>query len=459
MVLAALVAACAQWPRVPQPTSWPWHPHGSVAVGPTRPGSPEGQPRWWRVLGSRALDVAVASALRGNPSLVEAAARARVARAELRLTRGAGRLHVSAIGRTMADHFSRDGLHGPVNGQSILYGEVDPVVGRWHVTGFGRVNDEVRAAFGVAQAAKADRAWARLLVAAQVARIYFAAEAMRDQAACWAAIRHDARELLGLARMRRRYGLSGARPLYGAEQALDGADQGYRQAATTLIHLRDALGAVAGRGPAFGRGVTLGTLPGAVRLPLPVTLPLALVARRPDVESARKLVAAAAARVGAARAAFYPDINIAFFAGWNSISLADLFDPANLARAIGPTVTLPIFEGGTLRAGLAKEKAAFTEARAQYQGTLVDAVREVADRVARWRRVSRDLRSEAQALHAAWRQRALAEQAFRAGLTNRIPLLQADWAWRRERLRAIALRETQVVTWVDIEEAIDGQAG
>ncbi len=459
VLLAALVAACAPLPRPPRPAAPPWQPRGSVGVGPVRPGSMKRHGRWWLAVGSHPLDVVMVAAMRGNPSLAEAAARARVAAAELRLTRAGGRPHLSARGRTTAERFSRNGLHGPVNGQSLLYTEVDPLVGRWHLTEFGRVDDEVRAAFGAAQAAKAGRAWARLMVAAQVTRTYFAAEAVREERACWTALRRDARGRVVLARIRRREGVGGARAVYASEEALAAADQGYRKAATSLVRLRDALGALAGRGPAFGRHVALGALPGPARLPLPSVIPLALVARRPDVVAARRLVAAAAARAGAARAAFYPDVNIAFFAGWNSISLGDLFNPANLAHAIGPIVTLPIFEGGTLRAGLARQDAAFTMARARYQGVLVGAVREVADRVARWRRVRRDLRTQTQAVRAAYRQEALAGQAFRSGLTSRAPLLNADRAWWRERLRAIALQEAQAATWVDIEEAIDGQAG
>ncbi len=458
VLVVALAAACARLPRAPGHAPSAWHPRGSVTVGSARPLSVKSSVRWWRAADSRSLDVVMATAMRGNPSLDAASARARMAAAELRLTRGARRLHLSALGRSTAEYFSRDGLHGPANGESILYTEVDPLVARWHVTQFGRVNDEVRAAFGAAQAAVAARAWARLVVAAEVARTYFAAEAAREERACWGAMRYDARALVVLAQIRHRDGLSGGRAVYASEEALAATDQGYRRATTSLVRLRDALGALAGRGPAFGRGVALGALPGTARLPLPSAIPLALVAHRPDVVSARRLVAAAAARVGAARAAFYPNVNIALFAGWNSISLGDLFNPVNLARGIGPTVTLPIFEGGTLRAGLAKEEAAFTAARAQYQDTLVGAVREVADRVARWRRVLRDLQAQTRALRAAGQQKALADQAFRSGLTNRAPLLKADLAWSRERLRAIALRETQAATWVGIEEAIDGQA-
>ena len=454
--VALVLAACAPLPPRPRPVVTSWRPHGTVAVG--RPVA-AWQPRWWRAVGSRPLDALVAGALRGNPSLAVADARVHAAVATLREQRGSRRLQVSAAGGLTAEHFSQDGLHASANGQSVLYGEVDPLIARIHITQFGHIDEEVRAAFGGVQAAAADRAEARLIVTTQIVRTYFAAEAARTERACWQAMRRDARRLLALSRIRQRDGLSGARAVYADEERLDVASQGYRRAATALVRLRNILGALAGRGPAFGRALALGALPARGRLPLPSRIPLALVAHRPDVVAARRLVAVAAARVGAARAAFYPDVNLAFFAGWNSISLRDLFDPMNLARAIGPTVTLPIFEGGTLRAGLARQEAAFVAARAQYQGALVAAVREVADGVARLRRERQDLATQAQALRAAQRQEVLARQAFRAGLTDRAPLLQADSAWWRERARQMALRAARAATWARIEEAIDGQAG
>lgn len=452
------LAACAPLPHRPRPGTTPWRPRGFVAVGHAGRVGPATAPRWWRTIGSRPLDALVMAALRANPSLAVADARVRAAIAALRLRRGGGRLQVSAAGRLTAEHFSEQGLHGPANGQSVLYGEVDPLVARIHVTQFGRIDDEVRAAFGKVQAATADRAMARLVVTTRIVRAYFAAEAARAERAYWRAMRGDARRLLMLARIRRRDGLSGAHAVDGDEERLNDASQGYREAATRLARLRNGLGALAGRGPAFGRGVVLAALPAQSRLPLPSRIPLALVARRPDIVAARRLVAVAAARVGAARAAFYPDVNLVFFAGWNSISLRDLFDPMNLARAVGPTVTLPIFEGGTLRARLAGQDAAFAAARAQYREALVTAVREVADGVARLRRERHDLASETQAGRAAHRQVTLARQAFRAGLASRAPWLQADEAWWRERARQAALRAARAATWARIEEAIDGQA-
>ena len=448
------LASCAPLPPRPRLAVMSWRPHGVVPVGHVGAATP---PLWWRAVGSRPLDALVAAALRGNPSLAVADARVHAAVAAWRKQRGGRHLHVSAADSLSAEHFSQDGLHASANGQSVLYGEVDPLIARLHITQFGRIDEEVRATFGEVQAAAADRAEARLIVTTQIVRTYFAAEAARMERTYWRAVRRDARRLLVLARLRRRDGLSGTRTVYADEERLDVVSRRYREAATALVRLRNSLGALAGRGPAFGRAVVLGALPARGRLPLPSRIPLALVARRPDVVAVRRLVAVAAARVGAARAAFYPDVNLAFFAGWNSISLRDLFDPVNLARAIGPTVTLPIFEGGTLRARLARQEATFVAARAQYQGTLVAAVREVADGVARLQGERHDLVTQAQALRAAQRLEARAQQAFRAGLTNRAPLLQADSAWWQERARQVALRAARAATWARIEETIDGQ--
>jgi outer membrane protein TolC len=172
--------------------------------------------------------------------------------------------------------------------------------------------------------------------------------------------------------------------------------------------------------------------------------------------AARWLVFAADNAVHAARAAFYPDINLALFAGWNSIHLGDLLSPVNWAHAVGPAVTLPLFEGHALRAQLAIQRAAYLAARDHYRRVLLTAVREVADNVSDWTQTARELKAAQDAVESARHQQQLAAGAYAAGLTNRLPVLRAQLTATRESLTTIPLQRARGQAWAKLEEALGG---
>ena len=446
-----MLAACAPFPRASVPHRPAWQPHGVVPVPGAAP-----LPAARGCVAIPALQALLAQAMRANPALALAAARVRRARAAVRLAQGGGRLHLHLAAGITAEHFAADGLAGAANGHSFLYTVLNPVVGRWHLTQFGRVDRAVEAAIGQAKAAAAAQREADLVVTTAVSKTYFAASGLVAQEAV-------RRRQLGLneaqvriARLRYEDGLSGAEPVYEAEEGAQKAREDYAAVRASLGDLRDALAALVGRGPRFGAAITIAPLPKGADLPLPAHIRLARLARRPDVRSARWLVVAAAARVGAARAAFYPNIDVAFFAGWNSVSLGDLLSPANFAHAVGPVVTLPIFEGGTLRARLTHSEAVFAQAQAHYQATVLQAVREVADGVTAWRREHRDRVWAERSVAAAQRAYAVAQNAYAAGLTNRLAVLLAGQALWRQRLVTIRLRTAQAMTWAGLWEAMGG---
>ncbi|MBU2764588.1 TolC family protein, partial [Acidithiobacillus caldus] len=185
-------------------------------------------------------------------------------------------------------------------------------------------------------------------------------------------------------------------------------------------------------------------------------LPMGLLGRRPDIVAARWAVRAAAAQVGAARAAFYPNINLRLLAGWNSIHLADLFDPGNFAHAVGPAITLPIFEGGALRAQLRSQNAVFLAAQDHYRATILNALRQVADVLSEAQRLQRD----AAALRAQWRsqrnQWLLQRSAWRSGLASRLPSLEARIQLQRTREAETVDRTRRLQNWVLLESALGG---
>lgn len=449
-----ILAGCAHVPRVREEPQRPLGLHGHIRIAGA--GGPFVGP-WWRALQDAPLDQAVAVALRSNPSLKAAAARLQAQRALVALRLSAQGLHVGARAGLSQEHFSLYGLHTTANGQSVLYTEIDPLVARYHLTGFGHESDLVAAAKGEAQALLARQAEARLVVTTAVVRATVTVSGAHEIKAQWLRMVRVEARLVEIDRTRYRDGLGRELALFQSEERLAYLRERAVQAQAIQDVAQSALLTLEGR-VAFSRS-RRSFLPLDRPLPLPAHFLLARLAKRPDVVSARWIVVAAAQRVHGARAAFYPNINLNFLAGWNSIHLSDLFDPASVAHAVGPVLTLPFFEGGALRAQLHNRRSLFRLALARYRGTLLHAVQELADSLADWRREDRDLKSQRRAVHVARRACALAASAFHAGLTNRIPLLKAELSLSHEVLGQIVILQNRALTWAALEEAMGGNNG
>jgi len=115
---------------------------------------------------------------------------------------------------------------------------------------------------------------------------------------------------------------------------------------------------------------------------VPAGLPSELLERRPDIMEAEATLKGANANIGAARAAFFPSISLTGNAGYASVSLGTLFKPGQLAWSFGPTISIPIFQGGQNEANLDLAKLEKNVAIAQYEKAIQTAFREVADGLA-----------------------------------------------------------------------------
>ena len=119
------------------------------------------------------------------------------------------------------------------------------------------------------------------------------------------------------------------------------------------------------------------------------SIPADLLGRRADIAAARWRVEAATQDVANAKTQFYPNINLVAFAGFQSIGFDKLLKSGSQQWGVGPAIRLPIFEGGRLRANLRGKSADLDAAIESYNGTVLDAVRDVADQVSPARSPSR----------------------------------------------------------------------
>lgn len=195
-----------------------------------------------------------------------------------------------------------------------------------------------------------------------------------------------------------------------------------------IILTKQQLGALIGKGPDRGLQITEPQMHAITTPALPQNLPLNLLGRRPDIVAARWKVEAATRGIDVAKARFYPDINISASIGFDTLMNANPFTAASKSIAFGPAISLPIFEGGALRANLKGEYASYDLAVGTYNQTLNDAYGDVARQITAIRFIDQQLPIRREALNASTRAYDLAKERYRIGLASQLVVLNAETA-------------------------------
>jgi len=182
---------------------------------------------------------------------------------------------------------------------------------------------------------------------------------------------------------------------------------------------------------------------------LPVSLPSALVAQRPDIRAQAALMHQASAAVGVATANMLPQLTLTGSFGGESLRFASLLEPGSNAWSIAGQISQPLFEGGALNAKRRAARAAFDEASAQYKLTVLTAFQNVADTLTALDNDAQALSAQFAALNAAQDSLDLIRRQYDIGTANYVTLLAAQQSYQQTRLayvRALATRYTDTVT-------------
>ncbi|MDH5741877.1 MAG: efflux transporter outer membrane subunit, partial [Nitrospira sp.] len=170
---------------------------------------------------------------------------------------------------------------------------------------------------------------------------------------------------------------------------------------------------------------------------IPIGLPSELLERRPDILEAEATLMSSHARIGQARAYFFPTLTITGQGGLQSADFAKWFTGNSLNYSIGPSVTLPIFQGGTNLARLDQAASHYQQMLENYRQTILLAFREVADLLTSLNARSEQLTHQRAQLSAAQEAVRLAQIRYRKGMVNYLDVLDAQ--------RTVLSAETQLV--------------
>ena len=393
------------------------------------PRDAESRARWWEIFENPELNTLEAQALVANQTLKGAVARVEEARSVARISAADFYPTITFDPTASRQDFSANRLisipHTNNNvGRFASNLFTVPLDLSYEVDVWGRVRRSYEAAKEEAQASAADYQTVLLTLTSDVAQNYFLLRSLDAEIELLKRTVQLRKEALDLVRYRFEGGVANQLELSQAETDLATTEAQTIALEQRRAQLEDALAVLLGK-PASEFSMPrepLGVLPPAI----PAGLPSDLLERRPDVAQAERLMAASNARIGVAKAAFFPAIQLTGSAGFQSTDLASLFTWESRMWSIGSGLFTPIFEGGRIRANYEATKARYDEAVAQYRQQVLLAFRDVEDALAGIRVLADQAQAQARAVTSAGKTTELATLRYREGLSNYLEVVDAQ---------------------------------
>jgi multidrug efflux system outer membrane protein len=422
LTLLFLLSSCAVGPKYKRPT---------VSVPDTYrgPGSDAGQPatgslgdeKWWTVFQDEQLQQLIRHALSQNYDVHIAAARVLEAQAALGITRADQLPTITGNASGSSQRYAKTAITptfetSPAEANLALFWELD----FW---------GKFRKATAAARATLLATTWAQHAVItsliSDVATAYFQLLELDMELAISQRTLDARKESVRLVEIRQKGGTTSLLELRQSQELMYTAAAAIPDLERRIEQQENFINILLGQNPGpILRGQPL--IATTILPNVPAGLPSSLLERRPDVQSAEQQLVAANARIGIAKAAYFPQITLTAVGGYQSPALTDLFTgPAGFWSFVGQ-LTQPIFEGGRIRSGVKLTEAQQQEAVFFYKKTIQAGFREVSDSLIAYRK-NQDFREQQASLtSAALDATRLANVRYQGGVTSYLEVLDTD---------------------------------
>ena len=372
---------------------------------------------WQQVFTDPPLQALIEESLRAGPDALLAAARVREAEALAGVARAQSLPNVGLSLNTTPT--ARRG------GESFSSSYLGGVTASWEIDLWGRYARATEAARADLMARQASRDAINASLVANTASLYFQLAGLREIELVTQRAVESQREVLRLVQRLSQAGVASAAEERQQENAVANTEVRLPAIKRQIAAVENALAILVGRAPggfSFDAPATL-ELPAAV----PAGLPSALLERRPDILQAEAQMRAANARVGEAKALFYPNISLTAVLGAVSPSLSEVLRLQGASVAsLGPNVLQPLYAGGSLRFNEEANLARLDQALIGYRKSVLGALGEVADGLSNYQTQAEAMTIQRRRVTAAAESMRLAEMRFRAGTTGFLEVLNAQ---------------------------------
>jgi NodT family efflux transporter outer membrane factor (OMF) lipoprotein len=407
---------------------------------------------WWTAFGDPELDALMKRVDVSNFTLRAAEARVRQARALADSARAGYYPTVGAAAQgTRSKSPSLPNAPSTTAAVSTYSAQVNA---SWELDLWGKVRRAVEAGDASYQASAADLETARLSARASLATSYFTLritdafrQILQDTVAAY-------ERSLELTRNRYNAGVAARVDVVQAEVQWKSAQAQLIDLGVDRAQLEHAIALLVGEAPA---NFSLERKPLTLAMPeVPLTLPSALLERRPDIAAAERSVAAANAQIGVAKAAYYPAVTLSGGGGYRSTDLSNLFLAPSRFWSLGAALAQPLFDGGERRAASDQAVAAYDEQVALYRQTVLTGFQEVEDNLAALRILAEEAKVQEEVVQAARLNVELTMNQYRAGVVSYLNVILAQATLLQNERTAAQLLGRRLTAGINLVKAAGG---
>ncbi|MEB0079884.1 efflux transporter outer membrane subunit [Pseudomonas sp. CCI3.2] len=415
--------------------------------------------QWWRAYGDEQLNSWIELAAKGSPSLAMAAARVRQAKALAGVAESAESLRINGDSTLKRHNWPTDQFYGPGQLANTSTWDNNASMGlSYSLDLWGQESNTTERALDLAHMSAAEARLAQLELQNDIIRAYIQLSLNYAQRDIVEATLAQQEQILQLAQRRFNGGLGthfeiseAQTPLPETHRQIDSLDE-------AIALSGNQLAALAGKGPGEGARLKRPTLSLQTALKLPSSLPVALLGQRPDVVASRWRVAAQARGIDVAHAGFYPNVDLASSLGFVATGggMLSFLAGNKFNYSVGPAITLPIFDGGRLRSELGEASAGYDIAVAQYNQTLVTALKEISDQLIRRESMAKQQAFAAESVAAAQKTYDIAKVAYTRGLTDYLSVLNAQTLLFRQQQIQQQVQAARLTAHAELVVALGG---
>jgi len=379
---------------------------------------------WWEIYADTNLNTLEAQALQANQQLKAAVARVDQARATARVARGELLPLITADPSYVRQRYSPNA--NPSFGNVTANTFSAPLDLSYEVDLWGRVRRGFESARADAQVSLAEFYNVLLTLQSDVAQNYFALRSLDAEIATVNSTVDLRQEQVKLTQSRFSGGIGSELEVAQAETELATTEAEAASLAQQRDQLENALAILIGKNPAdFTLAASTNINWDPIPPEIPAGLPSDLLERRPDVAAAERQLASANAKIGIAKASFFPVVTLTGSGGYLSGDIDTLFNWESRTWSIGPSVSLPIFAGGRNKAEYRRSKSAYAEAVANYRQQVLVAFGDVENSLSNIRHLVDQAEAQQRAVTHAQRAAELAENRYRSGIVAYIEVVDA----------------------------------
>ena len=413
--------------------------------------------KWFEVFQDEKLQALIREALNYNYDLRESVARVDAARANLGLTRSNQFPQVGASADVVTQGISKDGAFRVPEAvdRHRTFGSILLNLFTFELDVWGRLRKATAAARADLLATEEARRAVITTIVSDVATAYYNLRELDYELEIAKRTLASREESLRLIRMRAERGVSNQLEVTQGQELVYEATELIPNIEQEIEKQENFISLLTGKNPQNierGLGLTEQTLLPSV----PAGLSSELIERRPDIRSAEQQLIAASARIEIAKKAYFPTISITGFLGFESAQLTSLFSPSRAVWSVVPQVAQPIFTGGRLKSDVRLTQAQRELLLTNYERTIQNAFREVADSLIAYRKV-RESRTQREYLVATLQERVrLAYMRYNYGVSNLLEALDADRQLFSAELNLSQSRRNELLTVVQLYKALGG---